>query len=127
MKKGPVVQLNRTRHSGCRDRGFESPLGHHKYNMHEIEEILLDLQTMGFSSSAIERALDLNQGDLQYAILTDNPETITLLRIIKTFPWILEVAEHNYMENSSQRILLHNAVDIIMNEQYNEKLKGNKK
>lgn len=91
--------------------------------MTKIEEILIDFQAMGITTSAIKLAFDLDQGSIEIANISDNPEMITLLKIIRTFPWLLEVAEYNYDENISKRTLLHNAVDVIMNKQYNDKLK----
>lgn len=91
--------------------------------MTKIEEILIDFQAMGITASAMEIALGLEIGSIETASVTDNPEMIILLKIVKVYPWLLEVAEHEYDENMSQRIMLHNAVDIMMNERHNKKVK----
>ena len=93
--------------------------------MTEIEEILIDFQAMGISSSAIERAFDLKIGDINRANLIDDPEVLALLRIAQTYPWLLEVAQNRYDEDKSKRIMLHNAVDSIMNIEHN--IEHNKK
>ena len=88
--------------------------------MHVIEEILVEFQAQGITASAIERVFDLEQGALKSACQTDNPEIITLLRMVRVYPWLIEVAEHGFDGERSQRILLHNAVDIMMNERHNK-------
>lgn len=92
--------------------------------MKEIESILIDFQAHGISQVNIEHALDLSFGSIERAKLTDDPEMITLLRIVRTYPWLLQVAENNYDEIESSRILLHNAVDILVSA---EKRKMNEK
>jgi len=91
--------------------------------METIDGILLEFQSMGVTEAAIERSLDLKQGDIRRACLIDDPEMVALLKIVRTYPWLLEVAELGYKENSSKRIMLHNAIDIMMNKEHNDKLK----
>jgi hypothetical protein len=88
--------------------------------MHKIEEMLIEFGSMGISEAAIERALDLGQGSLRVASLTEDPEATVLLRLIRVYPWLIDVAESNFDENTSQRIMLHNAVDVMMNEKHNK-------
>lgn len=87
--------------------------------MHIIEEILIEFQAEDITASAIERSLELKQGALQIAIMTDDPEVVALLKMVRTYPWLLEVAEHNFREDNALRILLHNAVNVMVNEKYN--------
>jgi len=87
----------------------------------EIEGIIAEFQSHGISQTSIEHALDLGFGSIERALLTDDPEMISLLRIVRTYPWLLEVAENNYDETKAERILLHNAVDIFVNEKHNKK------
>ena len=49
-----------------------------------------------------------------------SPELLVLMKIIKTYPWLLEVADKNYDEFESKRILGHSAVDIAINMQANK-------
>lgn len=91
--------------------------------METIDGILIEFQSMGITEAAIERSLDLKQGDIRRACLIDDPEMVALLKLVRAYPWLLEVAEFGYKENSSKRIMLHNAIDMMMNKQYNDKLK----
>jgi hypothetical protein len=79
-----------------------------------IEEILAEFQAYGITIAQIERVLDLHQGALDTGNLIDDPEIIALLKIVRTYPWLLEVAEADYDENESKRILLHHAIDQMI-------------
>lgn len=92
--------------------------------MKELEEILLEFQAHGLTPAKIEFALDLDYGSIEKALLTDDPIMITLLKVVRTYPWLLEIAEHGYDGTESERILLHNAVNVFINEKHNKKLKG---
>lgn len=91
--------------------------------MEEIDGILIEFQSMGVTEAVIERSLDLKRGDIRRACLIDDPEMLALLKIVRTYPWLLEVAMLGYKENSSKRIMLHNAIDAMMNKEHNDKLK----
>jgi hypothetical protein len=86
----------------------------------EIEEILVEFQAEGITQTQIERTLDLGQGSLDVGNLINEPETTALLRIVRAFPWLLEVAEKRFDENESKRILLHQAVDVMVNKKINK-------
>lgn len=88
--------------------------------MNKIEEILIEFQSNGISEPAIERIFELDQGSLRIAKLTEDPEIIALLKMIRTFPWLIDVADKRFDESHSKRILLHNAVDLMMNEKHNK-------
>ena len=88
--------------------------------MTEIEETLVEFQAEGITQTQIERTLDLGQGSLDVGNLITEPETIALLRLIKAFPWLLKVAEKRFDENESKRILLHQAVDVMVNKKINK-------
>jgi hypothetical protein len=88
--------------------------------MTKIEEILIEFQSEGITPAAIERALDLNQDSLTISNLIDDPETIALLKIIRTYPWLLEVVEKRYDQNEAKRILLHHTIDQMINEKVNK-------
>ena len=87
-----------------------------------IDEILIDLQGMGYTAPGLERVLGLNQGSIEIAKMTNDPEVIALLKIIKTYPWLLDVAEHNFDESMSKRIMFHSAIDAMMNDEHNRNL-----
>lgn len=85
-----------------------------------IEELLVELNAnFGYTQASIERALDLEMGSLS----TENPspELLVLMKIIKTYPWLIEVADQNYDEFEAKRVLGHNAVDLHVNKLANEK------
>lgn len=85
-----------------------------------IEEFLIELNAnFGYTQASIERALDLEIGSLS----TENPspELLVLMKIVKTYPWLIEVADQNYDEFEAKRILGHNAVDLHVNKLANEK------
>jgi hypothetical protein len=88
-----------------------------------IEEIVVEFQAHGISPAQIERALDLDQGMLSRGNLIEDKEVIALLKIVRTYPWLLEVAEARYDENESKRILLHHAVDQMINDKINKEKK----
>jgi len=85
-----------------------------------IEEVLLNLYVnYKYTQSDVERMLDLPMKALDL----ENSETLALMKMIKVYPWLLEVADKDYDEIEAKRILGHNAVDIIANEQANLKKK----
>jgi len=84
-----------------------------------IQEILIELQSMGHSQASIERTLGLPMKTLD----NENPETLALMKMIKAFPWLLQVADRQFDEFESKRILGHAAVDAAVNKAANEKLK----
>jgi hypothetical protein len=81
-----------------------------------IETTLAEFQANGISQAQIERSLDLPINTLDVSNLINDPEIIALLNIIKTYPWLIDVAQKNYDHLESKRILLHNAVDTLINK-----------
>ncbi len=85
-----------------------------------IEETLIELHAnFGWTQASIERALGLEMKAL--STKDPKPELVALMKIIKVYPWLIEVADSNYDEFESKRILGHNAVDIAVNMQANKK------
>lgn len=86
-----------------------------------IEETLIELYAnFGYTQSSIERALDLKMNTLS----TKDPsyELLILIKMIKIYPWLIEVADKNYDKFEAKRILGHNAVNLAVNMQANKKL-----
>jgi hypothetical protein len=65
----------------------------------------------------IERALDLPFGFLSDKKNLKLPETKALLKIIKAFPWMINVADHNFDKKVVKREIIHAAVDAGLLEE----------
>ncbi|MEI6262953.1 MAG: hypothetical protein WCR46_24025 [Deltaproteobacteria bacterium] len=113
----------------CTDCGSEGDF----FNENEvsIENALTDLKSKlivsildGFtgnkvSLSSIERALELPQRTLtKWKNGASSPTSagITLLKFIKLFPWLLEVAENKFDYEISQKIFIGNAFQKMINK-----------
>lgn len=73
------------------------------------ENIIKSLSEDGFKLSMIERVLGLSQRTLtKWKIGATQPSApgVSLLKFIKVFPWLLDVADSNYDKNCAERILL---------------------
>ena len=70
------------------------------------ENMLSYLTTHGHSMAYMERALDLPQRTMMRWKLGEcTASSLTLLRIVRTFPWILKVAEEKFDSIKSVQIL----------------------
>lgn len=86
-----------------------------------IEETLIELYAnYGYTRGCVERILNLKANSLS----TENPapELIALMKVIRTYPWLLKVADNNYDEFEAKRILGHVAVDLFVNQLANKKI-----
>lgn len=85
-----------------------------------IQETLVELQTnYGWSQASIERSLDIPQRSLSKE--NPEPELITLMKIVRAYPWVVQVADRQYNEVDALRIMGHAAVDVAANKIANEK------
>ena len=86
-----------------------------------IGTMLNVLQDNGYSLAAIERALELPQRTIsRWKSSTDlSSMGVALLRIISTFPWILQVAENKYKPAFAKRIYLNNAIPELLEIAFN--------
>ena len=69
------------------------------------------------SMSAIERALELPQRTIAKWKSGDSQPSaagISLLRFIRIFPWLLEVAESKYDYNKAQKIYIKSAIEKLL-------------
>lgn len=81
-----------------------------------IEKMLDFLSKKGYSLAAIERALELPQRTISRWKSNKDLSSvgIALLRIIRTYPWILEVAENKFNERAAFEIYMKNAITEFM-------------
>lgn len=90
---------------------------HKKLKQKGIENIINDFADYNISMSAIERALEMPQRTLtkwKNGISASSSSGIALMRFIRLFPWLLEVAEKKYDYNESQRIHINAAVKQLL-------------
>lgn len=81
-----------------------------------IEEVLIELlANFDYTQSAVERVLGLKMGTLS----TDDPspELLALMKVIRAYPWMLQVADKNFDDLEAKRISGHSAVDAAINVQ----------
>ena len=71
--------------------------------MNLVEETLIELQSLGHSQCNIERILGLPQQTLSKD--QESPEVITLMKILKLYPWILNVAEGRFDQDIAKKEL----------------------
>ena len=68
--------------------------------------------------SAIERALSLPQRTLtkwKNGVIKPSAAGLALMKYIRTFPWLIEVAENNFEYNIAQKIYISSAIQIFLN------------
>ena len=81
------------------------------------KNILDDFIDNKISMSAIERALSLPQRTLtkwKNGVTNPSAAGLALLKYLRTFPWLLEVAEHNFDYNTAQKIHISSAVQKFL-------------
>lgn len=75
--------------------------------------VIDDFARKDISMAAIERALDLPQRTLtkwKNGLSSPSATGVALLKIIRTYPWILEVAQKNYDPFVAKEVFISNAV-----------------
>ena len=90
-----------------------------KLKQRSIESILNDFIDSKMSMSSIERALEIPQRTLtKWKNRTNvlSSAGIALMRFIKLFPWLLEVAENKYDYNEAQKIHINAAIQKLLPE-----------
>jgi transposase-like protein len=71
------------------------------------------------SFSSIERVLNLPQRTLtKWKNNASQPTAagVALLKFLHLFPWLLDVAEHNFNYDISQKVFIHTAFTVMMNK-----------
>jgi DNA-binding transcriptional regulator YiaG len=88
-----------------------------KLKQKSIENILNYFIDIKISMSSIERALGIPQRTLtKWKNRTNVPSStgIALMRFIKLFPWLLEVAENKYDYSEAQKIHINAAIQKLL-------------
>ncbi len=81
-----------------------------------VKQILEDLNNNGMSMAYIERVFELPARTLTRWKTGDySSSALALLKIINTFPWILEVAENRFSPAVSKAIFLQAAMSEFVN------------
>jgi transcription elongation factor Elf1 len=99
-------------HTACSDCGEEFPLEKNPFQKNEekaildssiqvsIQRMIEQLTNQGHTLASMERALSLPSRTLsKWRTEGSSMAGVTLIRLVRTFPWLLNVAAHNYAEN----------------------------
>jgi len=89
-----------------------------KLNETYINEVLDFFSEKNISFAGIERAVGLPQRTLtkwKNGISTPTAAGVALLKYLRTFPWLIEVAEHKFNYDIAQKILLGVAFNTFVN------------
>lgn len=80
-----------------------------------LEGLIEFVTKKGYSLAHIERALDLPTRTISRWKSGQEPSSagLTLLRFLRVFPWLINIAENNYDESFSKRTLISAAFDTI--------------
>lgn len=84
-----------------------------------VVSIINDFSGSDVSLSSIERALELPQRTLtKWKNKATSPTAagVALLKFIKLFPWLLEVAENKYEFSSAQKVHVRVALETILSQ-----------
>jgi hypothetical protein len=75
-----------------------------------IKDNLRLLSSLGFTHSYIERILGLSQGTMTGEKVGKLSKVVlALLQIIRTYPWILQVVEHDFEKEFAQTVVIDQA------------------
>jgi hypothetical protein len=90
--------------------------------------ILENFQRNKFNLSSFERALELPQRTFaKWKNRSVNPSAtgVVLLKYLKTFPWLIEVADKQFDQSAADKILLENAFKKFLSQMKNMNLEVN--
>jgi hypothetical protein len=90
--------------------------------------ILEHFQDNKFNLSSLERALELPQRTFaKWKNRSVNPSAtgVVLLKYLKTFPWLIEVADKHFDQNAADKILLENAFKKFLTQMKNMNIEVN--
>ncbi|MGD0237621.1 MAG: hypothetical protein ABSC55_24215 [Syntrophorhabdales bacterium] len=81
-----------------------------------VDSMIDYLSKEGYSLAAMERALDLPQRTMSRWKSTGEVSStgMALLRIVRTFPWVLQVAQAKFEPIQAYKIFLQNAVSTLV-------------
>lgn len=83
-----------------------------------ITNIINDFNDINVSMASIERVLSIPQRTITKWKNGNNKPSATayaLFKYLRTFPWLLEVAEHNFDYNIAQKIHISDAIKSLLN------------
>ena len=79
-----------------------------------VDSMISQVSSSGITMSYIERALDLPQRTItRWKATGCSSGSLALLRIVRTYPWILGVAERGFDEGFAKRTLVTQAMGLI--------------
>jgi len=124
---GKKLIMDRT-HEKCMDCGSEGDFSGENEKAIEktfsalneayVNEALDFFNEKKISFAGIERAVGLPQRTLtKWKNKSSSPTAagIALLKYLRTFPWLIEVAEHKFNFNTAQKIFLGTALNVFVN------------
>jgi len=81
-----------------------------------VENILANLNDQGYSMAYMERSLDLPQRTMmRWKTGECSASSLALLRLVRTYPWLLKVAESRFDYIKSMQILCNEGIKTIGN------------
>jgi len=101
--------------SGEADKVIETAIEESK--LESIQSIIESFHSRGISMASLERALELPQRTLtkwNSGRVKPTNSAVALLRMIRTFPWLVDVADYRYDYDISQKIHIQNAVASLL-------------
>ena len=79
-----------------------------------VNRILDDMSAEGVSMAYIERVLQLPKRTLhRWKSGSDSATGIALLRLVRTCPWLLEIAKENYSPMAATRVVVTQAGNLL--------------
>jgi hypothetical protein len=81
-----------------------------------VEQMIESLGNEDFTLAYIERALELPQRTISRWKASGELSKIgiALLRIVRTYPWILKVSEHKFDAQIAKKVLVENGMKVLM-------------
>lgn len=92
----------------------------HRSEAKEIQAISTELAKTRSHAAYIARVLEISQATMNGWLAGDGghtPADLTLLRMLRTYPWLLRVADAGYARNSTDVIVLEQAAAILQKAQ----------
>lgn len=79
-----------------------------------VRETIEFFKQNGYSKPALDRILSLPQGTLDLCCQGDFPhEAVALFRILRTYPWILRLAEENFKQGAAEQLLVTASIGVL--------------
>lgn len=86
-----------------------------------VRDVIETKENVGITTGMLDRVFELEPGTVNKWKNGEFPhEALVLLKIISTFPFVIEAAQQNFDPNHSKSILVHAAADELIKETYLE-------